>query len=621
MLICEGLFDNMVMQRSGNDCCNQTIAGSCDSRGQIFFRVSHGKCPLQYKKWIAAGRASRGRFKAKIKGLPVGGPYMIELYINSRQGHNESVAVNNVLVGDVWILGGQSNMEGYGILSMKDRSIPSVRSFYMNDVWDIAREPLHHVQEAVDEVHKNLIGINPPKRDTRKGAGLGLYFGISMYNAISVPQGLIACAHGGTSMEQWSPDGKRLKSKSLYGAMLRRVYKNGGKVAGLLWYQGCSDTSDELCAVYTQRMIRFVKSLRRDLNNPRLLVVIAQISRVCGTLESITWNSIQEQQRRLSEYISHLAVVPTIDLAMDDGIHIDHESSVRLGNRFCQAALSLGNRKFKKYKTFDLRKVSVLHNTLTNCADLKLKFNNVIGCLHCDGKRAEGFSLLDKKLSDVKCIYKTVCDKDTVLLKTQIEFEEIGNYHLAYGNGCNPYCNITDEADRSLPVFTGVALGRPMLITDFIKTFHISKLLDVKGSPDYVTVNDKSMKWKQKVFKDDFANMHDLFAQHVGKMQRLFYACRIQCKEDMQLAFHLGYDGPVRFMIDEYEIFSDPNGTNPAKPRDAVIPHKLASGTHELIISLDSNLGAAYGIFLRIERIVRGNKSLRLDLEMPQIAI
>ena len=149
----------------------------------------------------------------------------------------------------------------------------------------------------------------------------------------------------------------------------------------------------------------------------------------------------------------------------------------------------------------------------------------------------------------------------------------------------------------------------------------VSRLFDAARSPDNVSLKNRSLGWTQMTFKEDFANLHDLFARHPGSMQRVFYGFCVKCHEDMQLVFHLGYDGPIKLTVDAKEVFSDPKGTNPALPTDARIPLKLAADTHEVIISLDSNLGAAYGIFLRIERRLQGRKSGCWDSALPQIIL
>ena len=130
-------------------------------------------------------------------------------------------------------------MQGCGLLKDKLKAHPMVRAFYMNDRWAPALDPIHDMWDCVDQVHIDYCGGVRPEKSTVIGVGPGVAFGQRMFALTGVPQGVLACAHGGTSMEQWDPKLKKLGSKSLYGAMMRRFRKNGSRVAGLVWYQGC----------------------------------------------------------------------------------------------------------------------------------------------------------------------------------------------------------------------------------------------------------------------------------------------------------------------------------------------------------------------------------------------
>ena len=116
----------------------------------------------------------------------------------------------------------------------------------MDGKWAQAEEPLHWLVDSPDPVHsgdpKTRAERSAQQHKTRtKGAGLGLPFAVAMVESTGVPIGLVASAHGGTSMEQWNPAKKGEGGNSLYGSMLRQVKLAGGKVKGVLWYQGESD--------------------------------------------------------------------------------------------------------------------------------------------------------------------------------------------------------------------------------------------------------------------------------------------------------------------------------------------------------------------------------------------
>ena len=76
-------------------------------------------------------------------GLPVGGPYEIE-------------GARDILVGDLWVLAGQSNMEGVGDLIDVETPSPYVRSFQSREEWGMAEEPLHWLGESPRVVHHQL---------------------------------------------------------------------------------------------------------------------------------------------------------------------------------------------------------------------------------------------------------------------------------------------------------------------------------------------------------------------------------------------------------------------------------------------------------------------------------
>ncbi len=485
MRITEGLFSRMVLQRTKPNQCRASFAGTCQSSGAVEARIRAKGKTLAGWSWKRVGRAKRGRLAGQIKALNVGGPYDIDLRIVSNGNVHECLSISNVLVGDVWVLGGQSNMEGIGWLKDKLRPMPMVRAFHMTDEWDVAIDPLHTLWCAVDPVH----GGNPnsprvqPHRWT--GVGPGVAFAQDLYKRTGVPQGLLACAHGGTSMQQWDPALKGQGGRSLYGAMCRRVRKNGGSVAGVFWYQGCSDASPEAAPCYTQRMKKLVQAMRRDFKAPRLPVVAVQISRVTRRgAGGEWWDSIREQQRRLPTQIRDLAVVPAIDLPLDDGIHISGTGQHVLGRRAAEAMQALREGRKAGLPPIDVAEITVKANPISKMADVIVRFRNVAGSLAAPGLPA-GFFL--DTVTTMNSHYRVDLAGDKAVIHTQSTVEMIDG-GLYYGNGFDPYCNITDKAGRAVPAFGPLPMQptRPRAITPFINRVAVSKVLparDVKKTP------------------------------------------------------------------------------------------------------------------------------------------
>ena len=308
MRILHGLMDGQVLQRDRRGNGTAKISGRCGATGRVEVRVLKNGGPVRGGDWKGSGVAEKKAFRVDLAGLRTGGPYRVEMRI--RQGHRilERLAVRDVFVGDVWMLGGQSNMEGIGNLADAPQPHPRVRAFFMRDEWGLAEEKLHYLSEAVDRVH-NSYGDEPgrpPKellekgrKALVKGMSPGLVFGIEMYRRTRVPQGLVPCAHGGTSMAQWSPSLRDKGGDSLYGAMMRRYEKLGQPIAGILWYQGESDANREAASCYTRNMVDLVSSVRRDMGLPGLPWLMVQLGCHAATEDDWSWNNIQEQQRRI----------------------------------------------------------------------------------------------------------------------------------------------------------------------------------------------------------------------------------------------------------------------------------------------------------------------------------
>ena len=373
--------------------------------------------------------------------LPAGGPH-------------EAGGAKNILAGDLWVLAGQSNMEGVGDLDDVEPPHPLVHSFQSRESWALAEEPLHWLGESPRPVHHIISGqpvpaAIPPRDPARaKGAGLGLTFAKAMVDRTGVPVGLIPAAHGGTSMQQWDPARKGQGGHSLYGATLERVKAIGGRVAGILWYQGESDANPADAALYQARMTALVQSFRADLNSPDLPFLFVQLgpfitdpdpSLVAG------WNQVREFQRLLLGTLPNVGMVSAIDCGLDDGIHIDTAGLKTLGHRL--AAVASGR------PTPALRSAAFEPEH----GRLRVSFDHVQGALQSEG-RPNGFTLRDSSGTELPLIYKTTLDGPDALLKIT-DPALLPGASLWYGYGLAPYCNLTDAVGAAVPAFGPVRVG------------------------------------------------------------------------------------------------------------------------------------------------------------------
>ncbi len=458
-----GAADHQVFQRNPGGVADIPLSGTTQGRKAngkfVELRLSSRSGVVAGFDWIAFARVQKGNWSGTLHNVPTGGPYRIEVRLRDS---TFVLALNDLLVGDLWILAGQSNMEGHGDLIDVQPPDPLVHTFDMADNWRIAQEPLHTTVDAVDPIHWPLNANRQPERYTgekltsyianrKKGAGLGLPFATDMLKFTGIPVGLVPCAHGGTSMEEWSPALRDRGGESLYGSLLRRFRAVGGHVKGLLWYQGESDANPRAAPAFEARFLELVKAVRGDFSDANLPFYYVQIGRHVSAANVAQWNQVQEAQRLAEAQIAHSGMVASVDLSLDDGIHISTQDQKRLGMRLARRACH------------------DLYPALGGCGAFKpgphpvtafygggviaVSFYGVNGRLTAPGRIA-GFSIHTSDGAEVPLIYKVTIDPaEASTVRLHIQGRLPAGAVLYYGYGKDPFCNLTDELDIAVPMF------------------------------------------------------------------------------------------------------------------------------------------------------------------------
>src|ERR1051325_1619499 len=235
--------DNMVLQQGAR----VTVWGWADDgeEVQVTFRGKTSKTKAQNGKWLV----KLSRFKA-------GGPDNLIV-----QGKNR-IELKNVLVGEVWVCSGQSNMEwplkaAYeGTNAIAAAANPQLRLFHV---------PKTRASEPATDVKAEWKAAGP--ESTPDFSAVAYYFGRDLQKSLNVPVGLIETCWGGTAAELWvskrvlesNPEYKRdILEASLKAAASASTNKNprplptelyNGMIAplipysikGAIWYQGESN--------------------------------------------------------------------------------------------------------------------------------------------------------------------------------------------------------------------------------------------------------------------------------------------------------------------------------------------------------------------------------------------
>ncbi len=626
-----GLFDRMVFQRDlEKNVSRQKIEGLAGIPGTVWVRVTDEKGKTVLERGLGETEGKEHVFSVCLEGLPCGGPYEIFLSVRTSDGEpaGEEYTASGILVGDVWMLGGQSNMEGIGNLSGAPEPDPLVRACYMDDRWDVAEDPIHNLDKAAAEIHWILRGGHgAAPRNPLKGVGPAVSFAREMRKATGVPQGLIASAHGGTTMAQWSPSLKDRGDESLYGAMLRRFLRNGGSVRGMLWYQGCSDANAQGMLSYAGKTRELIESVRSDFHDADMPFVMVQISRLVPGTENFEadaqWSRIREEERRLGT-LANVAVVPAIDLELDDPIHLSGESQQRLGRRLAGAALTLLQYPGALPPPIEFDRIETQWNDKLNECVLTVFFRNVVGNLSSGGVRPFGFTCVAGERPRLH-IFRTELCGDCVKLHLMVPMPILAMMSLAYGYGRDPYVNITDSADRSLPAFGPLEIRKEEFpVTPFASKVQVSDPVFGEDSFEALVYPHEmeSLHFSPVVFDVFYVRPEDV-SRYSGKAHIRYFRSVYEFPEDLDAQIRFGYDGPVRLFLDGREIFSDPHGTNPIDPDAQLINQHIPRGTHEFLTAFSPRKGASWGISFRIadrKRIPeeeRGKEDLSFRANLP----
>jgi sialate O-acetylesterase len=322
------LADNMVMQQHSN----VKLWGWCDAGEKIFITPSWS----QVTDSVVGTRD--GRWALAVATPAAGGPYTIDI-----RGRN-TIQLKNVLIGEVWVCSGQSNMEmceSWGLPDVK-ADLPACA----NDRIRFFHVPRTTSMTVQDDCPGRWAACDSDELKTF--SAVAYYFGKTLNKELDVPVGLIEASWGGTPAEVWTPqelvnDDPVLKAADAklvpavgwpylpgycYNGMIAPL--TSFSIAGALWYQGESNvgTSD----TYAKLLSIMIGSWRQAWNKdfPFYYVQIAPFA--YGTKEQ--GSLLREQEAKVQD-LGGTGMVVISDLVTDTtDIHPKdkHDVGLRLAN-------------------------------------------------------------------------------------------------------------------------------------------------------------------------------------------------------------------------------------------------------------------------------------------------
>ncbi len=217
--------DNMVLQRDKPI----KVWGWADKNETV--EVSF----LDQQKKVKADK--NGNWTILLTPVSHGGPYTMQV-----KGKNNSITFQNILIGEVWLCSGQSNMEWQVKSSMNAKSeisnadFPQIRSF--NVVKDLDMKPKSDLKGSWEVCSPATVG---------DFSAVAYFFARKLYQELNVPIGIINSSWGGTDIETWtSPE-----SFSKLGDILKERYK----ALNITDFDKFAKESEEGKKAFTQAML------------------------------------------------------------------------------------------------------------------------------------------------------------------------------------------------------------------------------------------------------------------------------------------------------------------------------------------------------------------------------
>ena len=275
--------------------------------------------------------------------------------------------ISDVLIGEVWLASGQSNMEmplhGFQGCPVENSALHILESIRYKGRLHFSTVAFSPHPEEVDTVTAVWQDCMP--QTARDFCAAGYFFGIRLTEALGCPVGIINSSLGATRVEGWTPPsivrtypGEDLTSETYLGAHLVRpsynvnralpsVFYNGMihplepyTIRGFLWYQAEANINSP--EVYTERFVRMVQSWRERWGLGDLPFYYVEICPYdyYWARDKATAALMREAQLRASEMLPHMGMVCTNDLVKDYEYWQIHPCMKKeVGDRLCLWAL------------------------------------------------------------------------------------------------------------------------------------------------------------------------------------------------------------------------------------------------------------------------------------------
>ena len=400
--------NNMVMQQQ----TNAMVWGKANPNAVVKVTTSWNKKSYNTKS------SENGSWKLKVSTPIAGGPY--EMAISD----GTPVTLKNVLIGEVWVCSGQSNMEmplkGFmnqpilgSLETINNSSNPNIRMFTVTKKTSIL--PLDSLGGKWDLCEPEFVG---------DFSATAYYFGLMLNKTLNVPIGLINTSWGGTRIEPWisdagfknfdwvkMPEKKPVVNLSpqtptvLFNGMINPIVGYG--IRGAIWYQGESNRNE--AKAYQKLMPGLIENWRSVWDNGDFPFYFVQIAPYDYGLTGLSSAYLREAQLKASTAIKNTEMACIMDIGEKNNIHPANKKAG--GDRLAYLALA---------NTYNIKGIvsqgPVMKEMTINGSNVKLSFDFAPLGLTSFGKEVTSFEVAgsNKKFYPAKAII----NKNEILLSS-----------------------------------------------------------------------------------------------------------------------------------------------------------------------------------------------------------
>ncbi len=432
-----GIFgDHMVLQRE----MKIPVWGTADAGEKVTVKAAG--------QTQTATADDKGKWRVALDPIQSSNP--VELTVSGKN----SITFKDVLIGEVWLCSGQSNMSFYlkgaahGTEAVKESNRPKIRLFTVDRI--IPDQP-------VDEM-KGEWKVSSPET-TPQFSAVGYFFGLQLQQKLDQPIGLINSSWGGTRAEAWIPretfdalklpyepewteqwlhpkqvPGKKPQPERpheapavLYNGMINPFA--GYAMRGVIWYQG--ETNTAYGEHYRKVLTALIKSWRAKWGEGDFPFLIVQLANFKNTR---FWPTLREAQAQVAHDLPNVGLAVTIDIGNPDSIHPTDKLTV--GKRLVAAALKIAYHQDVPYSGPTFKSMDVKGN------EAIIHFDHTDGGLKNKGNEVKGFEIAGPDNRFVPATAK-IQGNDVVVTGEGVSDPKT----VRYGWENNPTCTLYNGAD------------------------------------------------------------------------------------------------------------------------------------------------------------------------------